>query len=142
MNVASIIYEIQSAGGRIEVNHGKLRLTAPKPLSDDLVDLIKAHKPELLVTLCKDEESDHEESIHEHLEERAAIMEYDGGLTRDQAETEARKALRVFEYRLTDNPDAWLVLIAPGCDLDEASESLRVRFEKRLIDVKEYKRVE
>ena len=84
----------------------------------------------------------HDAAIREHLEERAAIMEYDGGLTRDQAETEAHKALRVFEYRLTDNPDAWLVLIAPGCDLDEARGSLQVRFEKRLIDVKEYRRTE
>ena len=51
---------------------------------------------------------------------------------------EAHKALRVFQYRLTDNPDAWLVMIAPGCDLDEATEGLRARFGKRLIDVTAY----
>ena len=52
---------------------------------------------------------------------------------------EAPRTLRVFQYRLTDNPAAWLVMIAPGCDRDEALECLRRRFGKRLIDVTEYK---
>ena len=47
---------------------------------------------------------------------------------------EARRTLRVFQYRLTDTPDSWLVLIAPGCDLAEARESLRARFGSRLLD--------
>jgi hypothetical protein len=80
--------------------------------------------------------TEHNEAIAEHLEERAAIMEYDGALPREKAETEARKALRVFEYKLTDNPDAWLVLIAPGCNLEEARESLRMRFGSRLLDLR------
>jgi len=78
------------------------------------------------------------EAIREHLEERAAIMEYDGGLSREKAETEARKALRVFEYKLTDNPDAWLVLIAPGCELEEARENLSGRFGSRFLDVRKH----
>ena len=51
---------------------------------------------------------------------------------------EAPHALRVFQYRLTDNPDSWLVLIAPGCDLIEATESLRGRFGTRLIEARAY----
>ena len=82
--------------------------------------------------------TEHNEAIAEHLAERAAIQEYDGGLTREQAEAEARRTLRVFEYRLTDKPDTWLVLIGPGCDLIEATESLRGRFGKRLIEVSKY----
>jgi len=82
--------------------------------------------------------TEHDEAIHEHLEERAAIQEYDGGLTRKQAETEALRTLRVFQYRLTDTPDSWLVLIAPGCDLDEARESLRARFGTRLLDTRKH----
>jgi hypothetical protein len=83
-------------------------------------------------------EIDAQEAIEEHLGERAAIMEFDGGLPRDQAETEARRALQVFKYRITDSPDSWLVLIAPGCDLDDARESLRRRFGSRLVDVQTY----
>jgi len=83
-------------------------------------------------------DTEHNEAIREHLEERAAIMEYDGGLPRDKAETEARRTLRVFEYKLADNPGAWLVLIAPGCELDEARESLRRRFGSRFLDVRKH----
>ena len=86
--------------------------------------------------------TEHNEAIREHLEERAAIMEYDGGLPREQAEHEARRALRVFHYRLTDNPKSSLVLILPGCDLNEATKRLHVRFGERLVDVKEYERTE
>lgn len=99
-------------------------------------DVATQEIPENLPDL--DDTHDH---IQEHLEERAAIMEYDGELPREQAEHEARKALRVYHYRLTDNPDTWLVLIAPGCDLDEATKSLQLRFGERFVDVREYKRI-
>ena len=82
--------------------------------------------------------TEHNEGIREHLEERAAIMEYEGGLTRDQAETEARRNIRVYEYRLTDTPDTWLVWIAPGCELEEARASLSKRFGSRLLDVRKH----
>ena len=87
---------------------------------------------------AKQAANQHDEAIAEHLAERAAIMEYDGGLPREQAETEARRALRVFKYRITDGPDSWLILIAPGCDLEEARKSLQRRFGKRLMDVQAY----
>jgi hypothetical protein len=83
----------------------------------------------------------HTEAIAEYLAERAAIQEYDGGLTRKQAETEARRTLRVFEYRLTDNPDSWLVLIAPGSDLIEAQKGLQDRFGSRLLDTRKHNHV-
>lgn len=140
MNAASIITKVQAEGGHIEACGGTLRLTASKPLSGDLVALIKAHKPELLVTLRQDKESDHAEAIREHLDERAAIMEHDGGLTREQAEAEAQRSLRVFHYRLIDNPNSWLVLIAPGCDLEQAIVTCRNKFgTDRILEVREYK---
>ena len=80
------------------------------------------------------------ENIREHFEERAAIQEYDGGLPRERAEAQARSALRVYEYRLSDNgPDGpWLILLAPGCDLAEAERSLRNRFgADRVLAVRE-----
>ena len=77
--------------------------------------------------------------IQEHLAERAAIQEYDGGLTREQAEAEALRTLRVFHYRLTDNPDAWLVLIAPGCDLEQTTRTCRNKFgADRVMEVRVY----
>jgi hypothetical protein len=87
---------------------------------------------------AKQATTQHADDIAEHLAERAAIHEYDGGLTRKQAEIEARRTLRVFEYQLTDNPDSWLVLIAPGCDLAEARRNLRARFGSRLLDARKH----
>ena len=78
------------------------------------------------------------ETIREYLNERAAIMEYDGGLPREQAE--AQRALRVFEYRLKDNSGAWLVLIAPGCGLEQATRTCHNKFgSDRVLDVRVYK---
>lgn len=70
------------------------------------------------------------ENIREQLEERAAIQEYDGGLPRERAEAQARAALRVYEYRLSDNgPNgSWMILLAPGCNLSQAERTLRDRF--------------
>ena len=84
--------------------------------------------------------TEHDEAIREHLEERAAIQEYDGGLTRKQAETEARRNLKLYRYRLVEFPDNELILIAPGTSLQEAERGLRLKYGKRLIDVKAYKR--
>ena len=78
------------------------------------------------------------EAITEYLAERAAIHEYDAGMTRKAAEAEARRALQVYEYRLTDDPATWLVMIAPGQALDQARESLQLRFSGRLLDVRPY----
>lgn len=72
--------------------------------------------------------SDLAENIREHFEERSAIREYDGHEPREKAEAEAKNALRVYEYRLSDNPDTWLILLAPGCDLAEAERALKNRF--------------
>jgi hypothetical protein len=49
-----------------------------------------------------------------------------------------RSGMRVYQYRLTDRPDAWLVMLAPGCDLDEARRSLVLRFgAERVLEVRE-----
>ena len=74
--------------------------------------------------------------LQEAVDERAAILEFDAGQPRLQAEMQARNALRVYRYRVTDRPTEWLTLIAPGCDLDEARQTLIQRFgAERVIEV-------
>jgi hypothetical protein len=126
-------------GGVTRVTHQKKDCVTPETDSatsknSGLTDASRMSR----MSRTKTGNTEHNEAIAEHLAERAAIQEYDGGLTRKQAEAEARRALRVFEYRLTENPDSWLVLIAPGCDLDEARESLRQRFGNRLLDTRKH----
>lgn len=86
------------------------------------------------------QEVEYQEAIREHLAERAAIMEFDGGLTKEQAEAEAQRALRVYEYRLAEGPDTWLVMITPGCDLGQATRACHNTFgTDRVLEVREYK---
>lgn len=80
------------------------------------------------------------EAVREAFEERVAIREHCGGESREKAEAEARAALRVYEYRLSDYGDngPWLIFLAPGCDLAEAEKSLKNRFgANRVLTVRE-----
>ncbi|NEV64137.1 hypothetical protein [Thiorhodococcus minor] len=78
--------------------------------------------------------------IHEAVTERAAILEHDAGLPRQQAERRAVSAMRIYRYRLAERPETWLLMIAPGCTLDEARHALSLRFGvKRLLEVREHR---
>jgi hypothetical protein len=93
-----------------------------------------------LETVWRPTEAELQEGMREHLEERAAIQEYDGGLPRERAEAQARAALRVYEYRLKDYGDKgpWLILLAPDCGLAEVEQSLKNRFgAERVLAVRE-----
>ncbi len=85
-----------------------------------------------------DEPKTLDENPREYFEERAAIGEFDGGLSRKDAEAQA--ARRVFEYRLADDTGQWLVVLAkPGDGLAEITESLRGRFEAdRVLEVRHH----
>ncbi|NCA72316.1 MAG: hypothetical protein EOM91_20035, partial [Sphingobacteriia bacterium] len=104
-----------------------------------LTPAIREAKAELLAYLDPPPLSDADhEAIREAIEERAAIREFDGGEDRPTAEREARSAMRVYQYRLTDRPDAWLTMLAPGCDLDQARRDLALRFgAERVIEIRE-----
>ena len=106
----------------------------------------KAHKPAdsegvsrtSRMSRTERDNPEHDEAIREHLEERAAIQEYDGELSRPEAEKEARRNLRVFAYRLADNPTAELFFISPGSTMEEARRRLAYQFgAERVIEVRE-----
>ena len=42
----------------------------------------------------------------------------------------------VYHYRLTDNPEAWLVMLAPGCDMEEARRVLDLQYPGRVLAVR------
>lgn len=74
---------------------------------------------------------DERATVAEALAERAAIREFDGGETREQAEAAARCAMRVYRVlvRMGDGmPDRGVVLLAPECDLIEATQIARDQF--------------
>jgi hypothetical protein len=52
MIAAEIIGQVLDAGGQIAVDGADLVLTAPRPLPADLLDTLKAHKPDILAALA------------------------------------------------------------------------------------------
>lgn len=92
MTPAGLIDEARRHGARFMVAGERLRVEAPAALPGALLAALRAHKRELLALLATNDAPD-PDGIAEWQAERAAIMEYDGGLAREDAEREA--------YRLT-----------------------------------------
>ncbi len=140
---ADILLAISAAGVELAIGEsGNLKVTGDRIEIDRWLPEIRAHKPELLELLSGTEppplSADDNETIREAIEERAAIREFDAGESREVAEREARAAMRVFRFRLTDRPDTWMTMLAPGCALDQARHDLVLRFgAERVIEVRE-----
>jgi hypothetical protein len=89
MKAALLLAEARRVGACFAANGGRLVVEAPAPLPDDLVAALREHKRELLALLMVASEPDHDR-VTECWQERAAIVEYDGGLPRDEAERQAQ----------------------------------------------------
>lgn len=86
-----------------------------------------------------------QESITDAVQERAAIMEFDGGLPRAEAEQQARSLMRVYRVLvgMADTDPRWCVMLAPGCDITEARGTAVARFgAERVLDVREQIRLD
>lgn len=145
MDAEQALKRLSAAGIAIAVRGNDLDVTYQTEPTAQQWDWLKANKPVLLRLLSAppsppaDLTDDDREAIRETFEERAAIHEFDGGLSRPEAERQAREAIRIYHYRLTDKPASWLTMIAPGCDLDQARYALTNTFgPNRLVDVVEY----
>ena len=86
MSPAAILETAHGAGIRVRVDGGDLVLEAPAPPPPAVLDLLTSHKAALLIHLRS-------VADREAFEERAAILEFDGGLPREQAEAEARRLI-------------------------------------------------
>ena len=92
MNAAALLREANKLDVRLSVAGDKLHVDAPKgTLSPDLVSRLKAAKPELMALLSSPQTAKEiEQSVSEFFEERAGIAEFDGGLSREEAEAQAK----------------------------------------------------
>jgi hypothetical protein len=126
--------KIQTAGFMLALVNGKLNVTPTKTaLTDTQRIFIKSHKDEIVKQLLSS--SQLQQNIREAIEERAAIMEFDGGLSRANADIAAAKSMRVYCYRVTDKPNSELTVIMPSTELDEAEVKLREKYGDRLLSV-------
>jgi hypothetical protein len=81
----------------------RLHVKGPAAVRDRWVPLLKEHKAALIRHLWV-------ERLHDHFEERAAILEHDAHLPRPEAEEQARRATALLARNLS----------APWCALREA----------------------
>ena len=52
--VAELVREVEAAGARLTpLDDGRLRVTAPEPLPDELLDRIRQYKPEVIAVLTR-----------------------------------------------------------------------------------------
>jgi len=132
--------EIKQAGLIISLAGDQLKVDNAERLTDRLRSLIRTNKPALVSQLSRTNAAKANElqnDIREQIEERAAIMEFDGGLSRKEAEQAATAAIRVYCFRVKEKPNSELVVIMPNTELDEARKSLMLRYGERLLAVYE-----
>jgi hypothetical protein len=137
LDLAAALARMQAAGLVLRAKGERLHYRSPVPLTATQLEFLGQHKAELLRLLTPPPIiSQDQEAIQEAIAERAAIREFDGGESRAVAEGEVRSAMRVYQYRITNQPGSWLTLIAPGCDLAEARRIVANRFcAARLLDL-------
>ena len=128
------LLKIKEAGFDISLVDGFIEISPADALTDTQRDYIKTHKQELIRQLSG---TQLQQDIREQIEERAAIMEYDGGLSRKDAEQAAAAAIRVYCYRVKEKPNSELVAIIPNTELNKAYENLRLKYGDRLLTVYE-----
>lgn len=86
--ITELLQAVFQAGGYITAADGNLVLEAAKPLPEELIALLKKHKIGLMAALLHKADA---EDLRECFEELAGILEYDVGLPKPEAETEAAK---------------------------------------------------
>ena len=94
MTPATIIERAAADGVRLTLTApGKLKAIGDKQAVIRWLPILTEHKAELLASLSAPHTAQAiEQSVAEFFEERAAIAEYDGGLSREEAEARAREA--------------------------------------------------
>ena len=132
--------ELRKSGFDVSLNEQNGIVISPaSKLTQQQRDFIKANKPEIVSNLKDYRRTDVQQAIQEQFQERAAIMELDGGLSRAKAEKAAVSAIRIYNYKVTDKPDSILTAIMPNADLEEAERILRRQYGQRLLMVIERK---
>lgn len=94
MGAKELLHELHAAGIRVVVEGDKLLVRPASRLTDSYRAALRAAKSDViaLLTVCCAGNA-------EAYEERAAIMEFEGGMTRVEAEAVARELLRTIAAR-------------------------------------------
>ena len=89
MGAPDLIEHLANLGVKLELADGKVRAMPRAALTGEVQAFIRSSKAELVLLLA----TDIDVAKREAFEERAAILEYDAGLPREEAERQARRRL-------------------------------------------------
>jgi hypothetical protein len=89
MSAASVVMEARSAGIQLGVDGDDLVLEAPAPPAAAVLDALSRHKVEIVTLLRPGRDGWSAEDWQVLFDERAGIVEFDGGQLRPQAEVQA-----------------------------------------------------
>jgi hypothetical protein len=98
MSAVETLWEARTAGIELRVEGGDLVLQAPAPPPADLLERLARHKPDIVALLRPGRDGWSAEDWRTIFDERAGIAEFDGGLTRPEAEARAFECC-VVEWR-------------------------------------------
>jgi hypothetical protein len=141
VDLQQALTQMKAAGILMRARGDRLSVASREPLTNPQRAWIRAHKAELLRLLTDSAPNppcvgkNDPASIRGTREGWRSVRDLAGGESRNARALPARHAMCVYRYRLTDKPDAWLIMIAPDCDLEEARRSLHLRFGERLTAV-------
>ena len=112
---AEIVREVVDAGGRLAVAGDRIRVSAPRPLPDRLVDALRRRKGEVLAYLARVGDAWGADEWRDWITERGAILEHDAGLSRSEADRRAyQHAIIEWQNR---NPPLVDSRVCAGCGL-------------------------
>jgi 16S rRNA U1498 N3-methylase RsmE len=89
MNAADVLKTARAAGVHLEIDGDDLALSAASAPPAAVLDALSLHKAEIVALLRPAEDGWSAEDRQALFEERAAILEFDGGLLRTEAEAQA-----------------------------------------------------
>ncbi len=104
MTAATAIASAVAAGITIKVDGTRLVLSAPERPDDHLLEGLLREKPAIMAYL-REVAAWTEEDWQALFDERAGIMEYDGGLRREEAEKQAKEETEALRKIVTDTSD-------------------------------------
>ncbi len=113
--------EVADAGGRLAVAGDRIRVSAPRPLPDRLVDALRRRKGEVIAYLGRGGDAWGTDEWRQWIAERAAILEHDGGLSRPEADGQAFQHAIV--ERLNRHPAMTDPRVCAGCKTNRSTRA-------------------
>jgi len=121
MDMRQALHRLSAAGVVLQAIGDRLTVESKEELTEQQRAWIRAHKTELLQLLTDDDR----EAVREMVTERAAILEYDGGLDRQEAEQIAHGAAQDYYNHLMGVGKATGCCYAPRGRLCPEGQRLR-----------------